>query len=124
MPNFSFIVVSLCDKDFSGALKSALDASALVCIERRLNEAALKRIVTIHLVAAAAQRQALSSHWQLPSLTANAAGSLPTDWEALQKVERYLWDALEVRFCRHAPDVDHDGGSAYYNVHTKQVHLY
>lgn len=117
MPDFSFIVVSLCNNDFSGALKSALEASAPLCVEHRLGEADLKGIVTLHLVAAEAQRQALSR-------PVGAADGLPTDWAALQKVERYLWDALEVRFCRHAPDVDHDGGSAYYNVHTKQVHLY
>lgn len=120
MPVYLFIVVSLGDTDFAEALKAALEVAGPVCVEKQLGESDLKGIVSLHMVASAMQKQSLQRQ---TSSSEQGRDSAP-DWAGIQKLERYLWERLEVRFCRHAPDVDHPQGSAYYDVAQQQVYLY
>ena len=108
MKDFNFIVVSLCDNDFSHHLETALQH----IIEGGFNfcpivmKTALVELVTTF---------SFVNHLRIDDVTKARADAHNT--------RAYLYGAMRVEFSKDLPRyepngkyVDHDGGSIYYNV--------
>lgn len=106
----NFLVISLCDNDFG----AGMDLAAAQVLSYGLDQQPEKVSTTKQLIKAALLHQRMEE---------NTRVGLPL-LEGLDRVETYLDRALKVSFERHRPDIDHDGGSRYIDLHTRQVCRY
>lgn len=108
----NFVVASLCDSDFSKQLSPSLSYAMNSYKSHVLSEAEIKRIIVQSVVGLVIADD--SNRYQDEGI----------NWERYQTIQQFLERRLTVSFSQDKPSIDHEGGSAYYDLNTKQVYSF
>lgn len=99
----NFIVAKLCDNDYGQTLAEGLQEAILDYGLENASEELLKRFLTNFTIG-----KHLCRHTRL--------NKLELDIEYIKSVDSYLTNQLRVSFEKSAPTLDHDGGSAVFDM--------
>lgn len=107
--NKNFLVVHLCDNDFSYSIERGLaEAVSEYGFSHTTSEEDWKSFLIGYVVGHSATRQCSYLNRKI-------------DWKSLQQTEDYLQARMKVYYTETAPQLDHDHGSAYLNMHLQTI---
>lgn len=108
----NFVVASLCDSDFSKQLSPSLSYAMNSYKSHVFSEAEIKRIIVQSVVGLVIADD--SNRYQDEGI----------NWERYQTIQQFLERRLTVSFSQDKPSIDHEGGSAYYDLNTQQAYSF
>lgn len=109
MKKHNFLLAILCDNDFGRHIKEVLsEHSDYITQDLENNDALIKNFIITQVMS------------ELISEYGYKKSDKTINWEAAKHTEEYLTRKLKVSFSKNKPTDDHDCGSAYLDLHTKE----